>query len=330
MKESPLLWVAVAALVAVGLDHGGGEVLGDAVDHDLHGAQVEAVRESQRFGLGTQCDHGVDLFQALVALPPLGAADADLQVSGGDQAEVGVLGVGDADSRTDHGILPAGDALGNQLVLGAGESGNKKFGGGGGCVFFDQAHGALVQGACRRSVGQALDASVGGVRGVGVDAGGAEGSAVGPHGVVIAAGQGDRAVGHHGVDERGQRCAALVVVHGPTGALDPCDVGVGFGVGGDEGHRFLGVVGLGQVALEQLGAATGRVDVRVLESGCQQRTVEVDDFGVGAEVCLKLTLRHDCQDAAVANKHCLSRDWFTGTGKNTAPVECDFRELLHL
>ena len=120
------------------------------------------------------------------------------------------------------------------------------------------------------------------------------------------------------------------MVHGPTGALDPCDVGVGFGVGGDERHRFLGIVGFGQVALEQFGAATGRVDVGVLESGCQQRTVEVDDFGVGAEVCFKLTFGHDCRDAAVANKHCLSRDWFTGTGKNTAPVECDFRELLHL
>ena len=329
-EGQPLVVGVMPALVAVGLDHGGGEVLGDAVHHDLHGAQAETFGQSQGFGFGSRCDHRLDLFQAGVALPPLGAADADLQLAVGDQPVVGVRGIRDAGSRPDHGVLPSGDALGNQFVLRPGEPGNKEIEGCRRRVFLDEAHGALVQGARRSAVGQPFDASVGGVGGVGVKARRAECRGVGPHGVVVAAGQRDRAVGDDGVDERGQWRAALVVVHRPAAALDPGDFGVGRGVGGDGRHCFLGAFGFGQVALEQLGSAAGRVDVCVLETRQQQCAAQVDYFGVGTDVRPGFVLGHERRDAAVTNQYRLSRDGCAGACKNAAPAKCDLRNLLHV
>ena len=201
MKESPLLSRVVAVRVAVRLDHRGGLVLGDAVDHDLHGAEREPVLFAECADLIAARGHGGELFDAAGPIPPLGSDDVRAQAPVGERAAVCAERVPDPAEAADHGVLPAGDAETQQLVLRAKESGVGEVVVDGGPHVVEEVAGALVEGARREAVGLALDAAVGGVGGRRVEAGGTDGGGVDPGAVVIAAEEKHRAVGHDRVEE---------------------------------------------------------------------------------------------------------------------------------
>jgi hypothetical protein len=72
------------------------------------------------------------------------------------------------------------------------------------------------------------------------------------------------------------------------------------------------------------------VDVSILESGQQQATVQVDDFGVSSYVCVKLGLGHEGRNAALADQYRVSARRLRRTGKNTAAAKHDVRKFLHV
>ena len=124
MNERPLLSVSWPCAVAVGREHRGGLVLGDAVDHDLRGAELVSVRCAEgRHGLAPG-DHRVDLLEAAVALPPLRPDDVGAQRALGEGAPVHGVDVLDAaEAAADERVLPTGDAEGEQFLLRAEQSG---------------------------------------------------------------------------------------------------------------------------------------------------------------------------------------------------------------
>src|SRR6185436_489306 len=89
-----------AVRVQVRLEHRGGEVLADAVGHDLDGPGLEAADPRARPGL----DEALDLLLALVSLPPLAGDHAR-----GQPARLGEAAVPSQPWLRDPGVLPRRD-----------------------------------------------------------------------------------------------------------------------------------------------------------------------------------------------------------------------------
>ncbi len=265
-----------AAAVEVRLQQAGREVLGDAVLHDLDAGGVEAAHPA---GAAALLQLG-DLFQAAFAVPPQGADDAGPQraLAGGAQVDAVVVGV--AGEGADHGVLPAGHAEGEQVLLRGEQARVRLVRRRDGHVAGHQVHGALLEGAGRGAVRLPLDASVRRVGRGAVDAREVECAGVDPGAVAVPVGEHDRPVRHDRVEHGAGGRAPGEEVHGPAAAADPGGLGVLLGVGGH--HRQVAVDGalLAQVAAEHLDAGHRRMHVGVLESGDEQSSVEVDHLGV--------------------------------------------------
>ena len=180
----------VAVAVAVRLEHRGGEVLGDAVLHDLDGCRGEA---SAPVPLAPLEDRR-DLLEALRAVPPDRPDHARGERAVGRRREVGGARVSGIPVRSDDGVLPAGDAERVQVALAEqqrlGEPLERLLG----QQPVDEGHRALVQRARRVAVGVALDAAVGRVGGVAVDARAPQRGRVHPRAVAVAVREERRAV----------------------------------------------------------------------------------------------------------------------------------------
>ena len=142
----------------------------------------------------------------------------------------------------------------------------------------DQGLGRLVEGAGRLAGGVPLDPAPRRVGGGAGDPGQLQGEAVDPGAVAVGGLQQHRPVGDHRVQRRPVGAAGAEGVHDPAAAEDPGVAGVVGGVAGHGGgvRRRLDLV---EVALGQLQAAGGGVDVRVLEPGQDQPAVQAQHPG---------------------------------------------------
>jgi len=166
----------------------------------------------------------------------------------------------------------------------------------------NQGHRALVQHPGGTAVSIAFDASVGRVGGVGGDPGRRQRHRVDPGAVVVAVGQEYRTIGHQVVERRRCRHATGKGRHRPAATQDPLLIRVVGGIGGDHGLVLAHVVGVGQVAAQQLHAATDGVNVGVLETGDQQPTGEVDHLGSRTDQRSDID-RSDRNDAPAQDRH---------------------------
>ena len=216
--------------VQVGLQHGGRVVLGDTVQHHLHAGGAEGP------GLpgAALVEQFAELFQAAVPVPPQGAGHAGQQGARLRRPQVGGQRVGLALVPADDRVLPAGDAQGQQVVLGGQQRvvpvvlGDLRQEAG------HQDGRALLQHADGLTGGVPLDPAVRGVRGRSVDARQGERPAVHPCAVAVTVGQEDGPVGHDRIERLPRRYPAREGIHGPAAARDPFLVGVLGGVGGHE------------------------------------------------------------------------------------------------
>ena len=196
-------------------------------------------------------------------------------------ASPGERPVGGVAGTLQPGVLPGRDPQGEEVALcrqdplldlGGGERWHQSL---------DEVGGALLQGAHRIAGVVALDAAVGRVRGVAVDAGPVHGHAVDPAGMAVAVRKEHRAVRHHGVQSCGGGDAPGEGRDRPPAAHDPWQVAVGCGVGLDSSQVFVDPGEVQQVALVHGRPGEERVDVGVLEPGEDQPAAEVDHFGPG-------------------------------------------------
>ena len=296
--QSPVAGRA-AAPVQVGLQQGGGEVLDDAVLHDLDRGRGEAGSP----GLRPPGHQLVDLLAAAAPVPPQRADHPGLQRSGLLGLQVDRQRVGLAEQRPDGGVLPGRDTVGEHHLLGHQQPGELVLGGGHRRQSLDEAGSPLVQGARRRARGVPLDPAVGRVRRRGVDAGELEGPAVGPGPVPVTVRQQGRPVGHDGVEHLARRRTAGEVRHRPARPEHPGLVRVRCQVGRDPGHRLGGRAGPGQVAAQHVDAGGERVRVRVLEPGDQEAAVQRHHLGAPAHQGAHVVVAGHRDDAAVAHGH---------------------------
>ena len=196
-------------------------------------------------------------------------------------------------------------ALDGRLPLGPG-----RFGGEVG----DQRLGRLVEGAGGLAGGVALDPAPRRVGGGPGDAGQLEGAAVDPGAVAVGRLEHDRPVGHHRVQGGQVRAGGAEGVHHPAAPQHPAERGVLGGVAGHGGRILLRLDPV-EVALGQLEAAGGGVDVGVGEPGQDQPAVEGQHPGRRPAQAGQLTLRTGGGDPAAAHGHGLG----PGTGRVAGP-----------
>ena len=257
----PALSVGIAVGVEVGRQRRRGEVLDDAVLHDLHARR----REPSDRGACAGVHESLDLLEAAVPIPPERPDHPGGELTVVRRAHVRVqraIAVVDPDDR----VLPRGDAERVEVRLRDAEPGrvvlvgvDRRDGG-------DEAHRALVQRARRLAVGVAFDAPVPRVRRVARDPGELQRARVDPRAVSVTVRQERRPVGDDRIQRFLRRRAAGEDVHVPSAAQDPRRVRVGRRVLRDDPLVRVQDVDLGEVAAEHLEAAAGRMDVGVLES----------------------------------------------------------------
>ena len=249
-----------AVAVAVRLEHRAGEVLEDAVHHQLH-ARRRVAPDRRRRAAARRTPRSARRRGGA----PTTARPTTRPVSSPRRRERHVralLGV-----RLDDGVLPGGDPELVEVALaepqGLLEVGRRVVG----HQPRDEVHGAFVERAARRAVGVALDPAVGGVGGRGRDPGQLERLRVDPRPVPIAVGQEDRAVGDDPVEVLAPRRPALERGHVPAAAADPRLVRVRSRrrprSTSSPGPDCASVV---EVAAEHRQPAVDRVDVGVLEA----------------------------------------------------------------
>ena len=263
-----------AVVIEVGGEHRGGVVLHDAVEHHLHAGRPES---PGRVVLAV-VEQPLELLQALVPLPPLRPDDVRYQCAGRRRAQVRVRRVVNGGvAGPDDGVLPAGDAERQQVVLGGEQPPVLVLPGDLRQQPAHQPHRAFLQHADGLAGRVPLDPAVGRIRCAAVDARQLQGLAVGPRAVMVAVVQEHRPAGNHAVqrlpggDPAGERGQS------PPAADDPLQAGVRRRVARDDVQVGGGVAGLLQVAPEQLQAAGDRVRVRVDEAWQQRAAVEVDN-----------------------------------------------------
>ena len=204
--------------VQVRVDHRTGEVLQDAVHHQLHAGRPVAPDGSR----GTTVDELVDLLHAATALPPQRADDLGGQFASTGQGDVGpLLGLGGHDR-----VLPGRDPEGVQVRLPQRQGRLQVVDRRVGQELLDQRLCALLDTTTGRPVRFAVEAAVGRFRGPRRDPGDLERLRVDPGAVAVAAGQEDRSIGRDPVQVSPAGDAAREVVHGPAAALDPGHVGM--------------------------------------------------------------------------------------------------------
>src|SRR5581483_1085556 len=118
----PAVFRRLARAVVVRAEHRGGQVLADAVLHDLDGPCLEptaasAYRHVEVRGGLPALDQIGDLLQAAVAVPPQRSGHVGGQPSFSGRAQVGGQDVVIAQISADDRVLPAGDAEGVQVSL---------------------------------------------------------------------------------------------------------------------------------------------------------------------------------------------------------------------
>ncbi len=261
-----------AARVEVGRRHGGREVLGHPVLHDLDARGPEPPVAVALPPL----DQGVHLLLAEVPLPPERADDVRREVAVAGGLQVGRTGILHAGVVAHDRVLPAGHAQRVEVALPGEESPVVVVGVVGRRVAGDQLHGPLVEGAGGVPVGVPLDAAVRRVRRPGVDPGQLERPAVDPCPVVVPVGQVDRPVGHHPVEVGRGRSAAGEGRHRPASAEDPRHLRVVGGVRRDGGEVAVPALHLGQVAPDPLESALDGVHVGIHEPRREQPSPEID------------------------------------------------------
>lgn len=268
-----------------------------------------------------------DLLQAALAVPPQGADHAGPQraLAGGAEVDAEVVGV--AGEGADHGVLPAGHAEGEEVLLRGEESGVRLVGGDDRHVPGDQVHGALLEGSGGGAVRLPLDPPVHGIGGVRVDPRDPQGAGVDPGAVAVAVAEQHGPVRDHRVEHGPGGGAAGEDVHRPAAAADPGGPGVGRGVGGDDGQVALGRVLPAQVAAEHLHPGHGRVDVGVLEARYEQAAREVDDLGGRVHEGAYAALVGDGEDPASPDGDGRPDRGIGGTGEHLPSDEYGVRPL---
>ena len=206
----------------------------------------------------------------------------------GERSAVDQRGVARPEVVAHDGVLPAGDAEAQGVALGLEEGGVLVVGRRGRGDGGDEGRRALVQGAARAAVGQALDAAVGRVGGLGRDAGERERGRVGPGAVVVAVVEEDGADRLDVVERGRRRGSAGEGAHRPAAAGDPGAGGVAAarrvegGVARDDPAVVGGRRARAEVAAEPFESALDGVDVRVDEAGVQHPAREVVHDRAGA------------------------------------------------
>ena len=262
--------------VEVGRQRRRGEVLDDAVLHDLHRGRREAPHGPPRPGV----DESFDLLEPAMTVPPQCPDHTSGEVSAGRSRDVRVEGPVTAVVLGDVRVLPRRDAERVEVALRDAEPGREVVVGVDGRDGGDEAHRPLVQRAGWLAIGVAFDAPVPRVRRVVRDTRQLKRARVDPRAVAVSVRQEHRTVGHDGVERLLRRRPAREHVHVPTAAQDPRRVRVGRRVLRDHPLVRVEDVELGQVAAEHLEAATGRMDMCVLEARQQHATSQIDDLGV--------------------------------------------------
>ncbi len=229
---------------AVGLQGRGGEVLRDAVLHDLDRAGPEPVEALCRRAPRHQL---LDLIEPARPVPPQRAHDARPQRPRAGRGQVGGQLVLRARVGAHDGVLPAGDAQREQVPLRLRQRVLEVLGRRAGREQADQVHRALVQDTGRRAGGVALDAAVGGVGRVAGDAGPFERAGVDPGGVVVALDQISGAVEE--VDLFAVRQATRKCRHVPAAAINPLFIKIFRRIVGDLFSVRVQPVFVGQIAL---------------------------------------------------------------------------------
>ena len=237
----------------------------------------------------------------------LGPAGLDLPAQGGhgpagEPAPLGHRPVGGQHVRFDGGVLPGGDAQAVQVGLAALDGGLPLGLAGLGGEVADQGLGRLVEGAGRLAGGVPLDPAPRRVGGGAGDPGQLQGEAVDPGAVAVGGLQQHRPVGDHRVQRRPVGAAGAEGVHDPAAAEDPGVAGVVGGVAG-HGGRVRRRLDLVEVALGQLQAAGGGVDVRVLEPGQDQPAVQAQHPGRRSAQVGQVALGAGGGDPAGAHGH---------------------------
>jgi hypothetical protein len=263
--------------VEVGLEHRGGVGLGHPVEHHLDAGGAEPPGLP---GLPPPEQVG-ELVQAAVPFPPQRPDHVGQQPPGLGGPQVGGHVVPLARVAADDGVLPAGDAQGQQVVLGGGEPGVHVLVGSLRQQPGHQVRGALLERAGRLAAGVALDPAVGGIGGRGVDAGQPQRGGVDPGAVPVPVGEERGPAAGHGVQRLAAGQAAGEGFHRPPAPGDPVQVRVGPGVPVDDGQVVRGGHAVPQVAAAQLAARVHRVHVGVDEAGQQRPAAQVDQADPG-------------------------------------------------
>ena len=288
-----------AAAIQVGVDHPGGEVLRDAILHDLHGAGPEPAH----LALLPPVEQVVQLVCAAAAIPPQGALDP-----GGERAvprggQVGRQRVRKVQVLPHDRVLPGGDAQRVQVLLGQQQPAELLGEGRAGHEPAHQQCRGLVQGALRLIVRPALDPAVPGVGGGGGQARQVQGPGIGPGAVAVPVGQVGRPVRDHAVQQFPRGGAAGEPLHPPAAAVDPLPVRMGLRVGPDPGQRAVQVLRAVQVAALHGDPGEGRVHVGVLEPGQQGPAAQGDRLRLTAGQVADLVVAADRDDPATAHCH---------------------------
>ncbi len=264
-----------ATAVEIAVEQAGGEVLDDAVLHDLHRRRPETHLASRRAPL----DQVTELLRTAGPVPPQGPHHPRDELAGLLGPHVDGQGVGLPEQRADRRVLPGGDAVGEHHLLRLQQAGELLVGGGHRCQAFDQRGRPLVQGALRCARRVTLDPSVGWVGCRRVETGELEGSRVGPRAVAVGVAQDRRAVADHGVERLAGRRAVREVGHRPPGAEDPRQVGMGRGIVRDACQCLLRRRRVVEVAAQQVDTGSERVRVRVLEARRDQPARDINHVG---------------------------------------------------
>jgi hypothetical protein len=185
-----------ALAVQVGLEHGGGVILGHPVQHDLHAGGAEAAGPPILAGFHEL----LDLVHAAVPVPPERAHHVGQQRARPRCPQVSADRVLATVVAADDRVLPAGDPERQQVFLGCQQGLVPVLLGHLGEQVAHKKRGALLQHAVRLPGAVALDPAVRRVRGRLADPSQVEGLAVDPDPMTVSVRQEHRAVRDYGIE----------------------------------------------------------------------------------------------------------------------------------
>ncbi len=287
----------VPVSVEVRLEHRGGEVLADAVRHDLHARRGEPAYARALATLQQERQ----LVEAAPAFEPQGADHARGERAALGGRHVGIEAVLDRRVLADDRVLPRGDAQCVQVTLPDQQPLNLLLERRARDQPADEVHRPFVERPAGGAVGVALDAAVGGVGRAGVHARELERPRVDPGAVVVAVVDEHRAVGDELVQDVLGRGAAGEHVHRPPAPEDPLGARVRPRVRRDQGSVLLQAVRLGQVDPQPVEPRGRRVHVRILEAREQEPAGQVDDLRRRADELADIRVGPHRDDATVAD-----------------------------